>query len=426
MDTIKLYLKLFLAVALSGLIWTSCIDDIVMDSGEDLPIVVECVLEKTPTQTLKLYKMKGLYQDETTPVENASISLIKFKSTIQEVVATFQREDSDTWTADYEPDFDASYRLSIVVNGTDTLWAETQFPKDLKLVSMLKYIREGSEGYPTSTDSVQFACKTCEVHLGSYTSGFEGSGNKWYLAYGPYAHGDLFKAYRTRYDGACKIWVYPHMDVTHSGTGMLHYMLEETYTFKGTDQPYTSYAVTDHPGADNFNIVPGRLSDLDICKMSKRDSSMLSFSSGAFLYPYDLFFQFCSFMCPDLALHDHFIRIDHPANFTNGLAKSELKNSYQFSQHSFLIAADYADSYPLYNYSFYHYTPSLTDGFVNEVRFLSDEYDAYLRDVVAKGLSSDNFVLSEYEHRNIYSNINGGFGIFGAQLVTWEEKYLTD
>ena len=41
-------------------------------------------------------------------------------------------------------------------------------------------------------------------------------------------------------------------------------------------------------------------------------------------------------------------------------------------------------------------------------------YDRYLKDVYTKHFNKDNLALSQYDTDNIYTNINGGIGIFGA------------
>ena len=51
-------------------------------------------------------------------------------------------------------------------------------------------------------------------------------------------------------------------------------------------------------------------------------------------------------------------------------------------------------------------------------RFVSDEYDRYLRDLAAKfDLHGDEFA-SHYSMEPIYSNVVGGKGIFGGQCKT--------
>lgn len=59
---------------------------------------------------------------------------------------------------------------------------------------------------------------------------------------------------------------------------------------------------------------------------------------------------------------------------------------------------------------------------VLETHFVSEEYDAYLRDIYSAKKTVDDFILSAYEAKHIYSNVIGGYGIFGADYVTWDEK----
>ena len=109
-------------------------------------------------------------------------------------------------------------------------------------------------------------------------------------------------------------------------------------------------------------------------------------------------------------MHKQFVRIEHPSGFWNGIKEEDLKRSYQFSTSSFLILGNYT------NYS------SGLEPFLIEVRFLSDEYDSFLRDLYVKNLSKDDFILSTYNRYNIYTNIQGGVGVFGAENDTWAER----
>lgn len=112
------------------------------------------------------------------------------------------------------------------------------------------------------------------------------------------------------------------------------------------------------------------------------------------------------------------MRIDHPGNFRNGLSEDDLKNSYYYSDRSFFIGGDYSDEHNAYAIKYY----SIIDNrsFLNEVHFVSDDYDTYLRELYVKLQNRDDFILSSYDYNNVYSNINGGAGIFGADNITWD------
>jgi len=414
MVTMKKYLYLLFLTAFSI---TSCIEDVSINPIGERTIVVECILVKDTVQILHLYEMANLYESKITPVENAKISLLRLHADKRDTVATFKRKEREIWLSCYEPDFGSHYILEIVTENGDTIKAATTFPEDLRLISSTKSMRSYKGAIKTDIDTISYVCKSSEVHIGHYTEMILSS-DRLYAR----EDGKPFKAYNLPYEGSCKMWIYPHADNTFFGPpgSTMNYLREEEYVFRGTDQPNTAYAVTDHPGADNFNIVPGKLSDLDVCLVSEKDNAYLS-QYGA---RHELFYQWYLNNCPNLPLHNHFVRINHPAGFTNGLKIEDIKDSYHSSQHSFFITADYADTYPPYRYVFGKHTPNLASGCVNEVRFLSDEYDSFLRDIVVQSMNNDNFVLSEYDYHNIYSNVQGGFGIFGAELVTWEEPEL--
>ena len=47
-------------VMMSVFLLASCVEDIDMDTGEEMPVVVDCVLQMDTVQTLRLYHMKKL------------------------------------------------------------------------------------------------------------------------------------------------------------------------------------------------------------------------------------------------------------------------------------------------------------------------------------------------------------------------------
>jgi hypothetical protein len=50
----------FIRVLMSVFLLASCVEDIDMDTGEEMPVVVDCVLQMDTVQTLRLYHMKKL------------------------------------------------------------------------------------------------------------------------------------------------------------------------------------------------------------------------------------------------------------------------------------------------------------------------------------------------------------------------------
>ena len=110
------------------------------------------------------------------------------------------------------------------------------------------------------------------------------------------------------------------------------------------------------------------------------------------------------------------MRIDHPAYFRNGLTEKDLEVNFNYSDQCFYLEGDYSDDYD----------PLTGSSFLNEVHFVSEEYDAYLRTMYVKLQNKNDFVLSSYDYDNVYSNIKGGIGIFGADNTTWDMEETED
>ena len=67
----KLYLILLIILG----ILPSCIEYVNMDSREEMPVVVNCVLTRDTVQTLRLYRMRVLSETGNVPVEGATVFL---------------------------------------------------------------------------------------------------------------------------------------------------------------------------------------------------------------------------------------------------------------------------------------------------------------------------------------------------------------
>lgn len=401
--------------SMSLFIFISCMNDIDIDSGEDLPVVVDCVLKMDTVQTLRLYHMKKLNEGDFRPVTEAMVELQVLSDSGNPINRVeFHRVEGSLWETPFKPEYGEQYRLSITIPGKEEIFATTTFPEDLRLVLQRKILRDASGHYDKSIDTTRIRMITAEVATARMVTedDFIGGVMKG-ISYPGHAAFPL-KAYIPTGSKACKMWIYPRRDsiVVYPPNNWVAWRAPFTYSdlpFIASSKPYCDLVVTDHPCADNFNLVPGKVTDLDIVNVPvntirKKDRV------GSYFLNYT---QWIPEMCPDLPLHKGFVRIDQPEGFSNGLSDDDLKTSYQYSRNSFFILGDYS------NYL------SGIEPFLIEVRFLSDEYDAFLRELHIRNLSKDDFILSTYDSNNIYSNIYGGVGIFGAENTTWaEESYL--
>ncbi len=382
----------------------SCIEYVNMDSREEMPMVVNCVLTRDTVQTLRLYRMRVLSETGNAPIEDATVFLQgKDNNGKFQTVAEFHRTEGVNWEAKFQPEYDTDYGLIIKVPGKEDITATTRFPEDLRLIQCCR-----SATFVADTEMIGglprgYCMHTAEVRKGKYYTEWQGRKKE---------NGEAFKAYIQVSENPCKIWAFSHIDTTYVSPGrdMLSLLNEDQFQFSGSGQPFSKCIATNHPGADRFNITPGRLADLNYWNRPDKVNCRH-------------FSQWCLYLCPDVPLFDGFVRIDHPKNFRNGLTEDDLKNSYYYSDRSFFIGGDYSDehnAYAIENPYYMEYDIIGNRSFLNEVHFVSDDYDTYLRELYVKLQNKDDFILSSYDYSNVYSNISGGVGIFGADNVTWD------
>jgi hypothetical protein len=396
-----------------------------MDTGEELPVVVDCVLQMDTVQTLRLYHMKRLSGEGYEPVAEAKVELQMIQKNGNFFkVADFHRSEGILWETRFEPAFGESYRLSITLPGKEEISATTTFPEDLRLVLRRKAMKDGTGRYDSTRDTTYLEMISAEVATASMVT--EDDFLRGVMKGVPFPDTAAFpvKAYLPTGNKACKMWIYPRRDsiVVYPPNNRPEHNPPFTFSdlpFIPSRKPYCNLVVTDHPYADNFNLVSGKVTDLDIVNVPVNSVERVK----KIYMEYDGFYhlvlisssllnytQWIPKMCSDLPLHKGFVRIDQPEGFSNGLTDEDFKTSYLSTSGSFLILGDYSD-----------YLTGV-EPFLIEVRFLSDEYDAFLRDLHVRNLSRDNFVLSTYDSNNIYSNISGGVGVFGAENTTWAEE----
>ena len=398
-------------------VFQSCLSDIEVGGGADLPLVVECVLHKAKTQELCLYQMGSIYgPSDKKPVDDAQITMLQVNRTGSEdlstPVASFNRTGPFQWSADFDPDYGAQYMIQIVTADGDTLTGQTRFPYDQRLVGWQRTMVDTHQHLGEDFDKTYYTIYSYEVREAS----------KEYYRYlerdGVVLIDSHYTVYRHPSNRAGKIWIFPHTDGTPVDKTCLNTPIEiegrleyhrdfyhhpEAFDFKGASHPYARLTATDHPRVDGFNTADGTVSSLGWCNQPLNTGS-----PGPMGHHYN-YSQWPRILVPDLPLHRSFLRIDQPAGFNRGLTKEELEASYLCTNSSFLIISDYdADNYR-----------EISDC-VNEVHFVSDEYDAYLRDLYARKESESNFILSAYDSSDMYTNIIGGVGIFGADNVTWD------
>ena len=117
-----------LAVAM-GL--SSCVRDVIMDAKEKPKVVVSCILSNDPVQRLNLSFTKGASLSEAPPLTEAVATLYDLSlHNEMEAVGNFQRQSDGEWTLNYEAVPGHKYRLEVNVPGYEMIHAEQQMPSD--------------------------------------------------------------------------------------------------------------------------------------------------------------------------------------------------------------------------------------------------------------------------------------------------------
>lgn len=119
----------------------SCVRDVTMDAEERPQVVVVCILDNGPEQTLELSFSKGASRSEAPNLTDAVAILYDG----EEMVGEFQRNGNCDWTLAYSAIPGHTYRLEVQVPGYELIHAEQQMPLEPAPIQSLKYTH--FEGY---------------------------------------------------------------------------------------------------------------------------------------------------------------------------------------------------------------------------------------------------------------------------------------
>ena len=159
---------------------------------------------------------------------------------------------------------------------------------------------------------------------------------------------------------------------------------------------YVEHLCTDWPNVDNFNLTG------ELYEPPTADTTFYGTPAPSRLYP----------MLEGTTLHKRFLRLD--------LSKTEESEEFNF-----IISGDFEGKFFYINLFApspvdWHEEPHDDEGYL-AAAVISTDYDSYLRDATYfKILEESSDLSSIYIRDNIFSNIHGGLGIFGAYTV----KYL--
>ena len=252
------------------------------------------------------------------------------------------------------------------------------------------------------------------------------------------------------YQKSCVLWV-----TARSPQKPEEFPLDALYV---PDHAYRSlYLATDMAGVDHFNALQLSLGDLACYSLNnaerieralvERDKELIP---AFYAYWTDKWYDrfglgvrdYFERLAPyaDLPLHMNFLRLVYPeGGYINQYALTDPIQTYDEDGNAFWMVPSIKDLPAAYEspspftfqlfadfnlddpYSWQWTTHHLATGWVVfEFHNVSAEYDAFLRTLYKSGYCDVLGDLTEnlYSREGVYSNINGGIGIFGAECVT--------
>ena len=362
--TASLVIVAFLAV--------SCVESINLDPMQEMPVVVTCVLTtETAEQSLNLFYAKRPSETEYVSIPGAKV-VVREEASSGGAVHEF-KWNGEKYVCPFTPCYDTRYFLEVETAGGTSLTAETTMPKHFSLLPQEKSSTIVLKDY---TDPLS------EEGLGSTNSHVD------YLTYLAYYFALETDAGFEPYAGELCAWI--------SAGDRLS---------------------TDHKDADSFNLLPNNWNDLKSHPFFNRQGRMAP-------EYYQFFSAFPTYL--------KFIRIHQQQGFS-GPASIKYIGKPEYENFLFYLKSDITDDtiitseidnvdgIPEFLLEEFIHSNSvdLVYPAQNEysVRFVSQEYDAFLKDLVEKTVVHADELSVIYSMEPTHSNIKGGLGIFGAEVV---------
>lgn len=352
----------------------SCVEAINLDPMEEMPVVVTCVLTtETTEQLLNLFYARR-------PSETGYVSIPDAKVVVREDASAGGRIYEFKWNGEkyvcsFTPAYNTRYMLEVETTDGIRLSAETTMPKHFSLLPQ------------------EFNGRYIAV-LEDYSNPISG----------------LWPYYLNRSVEYRQSLAYFFALETDDG---IEPYADELYAWISAGDRLS----TDHKDADSFNLLPDDWNDLKSHPYFNR--------RGEYAPEYYQFFSACP-------AYMKFIRIHQRPGFTGTVSEKYLGET-ENTDYLFYLNSDTTDDTILTAEidNVDDIPEELFDGLVDKwlrrkmfdypaqneysVRFVSKEYDAFLKDLVDKNLIRDDELAVIFSTEPIHSNVAGGLGIFGAE-----------
>ena len=362
----------------AALIVSSCVEEIMLDPMEEMPVVVCCVLTGgSSMQSVDLYYARRPSESVFIPIPDANV-VVRERNSLPDVVYQF-KWNGENYVCEFVPVHNTSYVLEVETAGGKHFFAETIMPDNYALVPQ------------KPEENVFFQVLDSDFDDDSFL-------------YWPLFTGRLeYRQYRSYYfarvseDGATE---------PYSG---------ELYAWILAGERLS----TNHIDADAFNVLPDNWCSL------KTHPLFTPFNSWRDLPEMASFYEYFS----DLPAFQRFVRIHQQNGFSGNVPPQYASvGGLDRYDHLFVLNSDPTDEtiykriYPdlddeTRNWYFRRTTPYVPVQNEYTVRFLSKEYDALLKDLIKKKIIRADQLAELFSTKPVYSNIDGGLGIFGAETV---------
>ena len=391
--------KITAALVIVAAVVSACVEPIVMDPLEEMPVVVNCVLTREsspisgyypvdkidhilhpeietgfvpPTQKLYLFYAKKPSESKYETISDAEVSVKCDTSTY------FFSWNGSFWESKFLPDFDKTYFLHVKLTDGKELTASTVFP-------------------PCNL----FVAKAPERVLHKYVSN-PSRANNW-----PYTM------------GVRSAFVYGYYYNYFQSYGSDPTIPDKGFYFwvkaKEGGQ-YVDRLTTNLPGADEFNIVHGRFTDFS-CYHSQ---NLPAFNFGITKSESDRVPRLETIE-EDMESYLDCLRGDlSDAPVYGQFIRCYLDRS---ASDEFAIAADFDHHRQVPFMDLYGFDPEkdgVSPGLYIDTRFefyfLSEEYDRYISSLARAKIHSDELVMQYFTPDRDYSNIENGIGCFGSMF----------
>ncbi|SDF76558.1 protein of unknown function [Bacteroidales bacterium KHT7] len=140
-------LILFFSIFLTSFL-SACVEEIDSRHFNQRQVVVNCILTSDSVQHLSLTYSNELHNTIYDEVEDATALLYEDGN----LIGSFKKSAYAEWVLKYRPKFGRNYRLEVKVDGKETIYAETKFPVEIRVLREYERDTNGKLAFNVSSE----------------------------------------------------------------------------------------------------------------------------------------------------------------------------------------------------------------------------------------------------------------------------------